>query len=124
MKLRILDNSIRLRLLKSEVDRLDQDGALFSETILPGSRFKYSLSASGSEFRISHNAEGLEVIVPSETLSSWAHSNRVGFRNSFELKDGSKCTLLVEKDFKCLSDAEGADQSDFYENPYAKEKSE
>ncbi|MDA9820217.1 hypothetical protein N9C06_04790 [Salibacteraceae bacterium] len=120
MKLRILDNSIRLRLSKSEVDLLDEKGELSADTPLPSSNFKYSLECVESSFQIQHSSEGLKIQVPKDIVSSWANSNRVGFRHTFELEDGSKTSLLVEKDFKCLTDASESDQSDFYEHPYAK----
>lgn len=120
MKLRILDNSIRIRLSKSEVELLSKKGEITANTPLPSSNFTYSLESTESSFQVVHSSEGLKIQVPKETVSSWANSNRVGFRNTFELADGSKTSLLIEKDFKCLTDASDSDQSDFYEHPYAK----
>jgi len=46
MKLRIKGNSIRLRLLKSEVEKFAEDGRISDETSFGKNAFRYTLAMS------------------------------------------------------------------------------
>ena len=122
MKLRILDNSIRLRLTQTEVDTVNSEGLVRGEVQFAGSNsFAYVLESSPAtvkpEAHISNNV--LTVRVPETDVSQWAESEKVSIASEQILDDGEHLKILVEKDFACLAPREGEDESDMFAHPDA-----
>ena len=122
MKLRIRDNSVRLRLTRGEVDTLRDDGLVAARTGFPGGReFQYVLESSPASVNpgafFSDNA--VTVRLPETTVLAWANSEQVSITGDQLLDDGDKLSILVEKDFQCLAPREGEDESDMYPHPNA-----
>ena len=122
MKLRIRDNSIRLRLTRGEVDILRDEGVVSARTGFPGGReFHYVLESSPA----SVNAAALlsdcliTVRLPESTVLEWATTEQVSIDCEQLLDDGGKVKILVEKDFVCLVSREDEDESDMYPHPQA-----
>jgi len=120
VKLRLLDDSIRLRLSRSDVLAADEAGVVEGRTRFPGGAiFTFALEtvpsgAPAADF----SASRLVVKMPAADVSSWAHDdNAVSLRGELALPDGSHLKLLVEKDFECLTPREGEDQGDMFPNP-------
>lgn len=123
MKLRIRDNSVRLRLTRGEVDTLRDEGIVSARTGFPGGReFQYVLESSPASVNpgafFSENI--ITVRLPETTVLAWANSEQVSIEGEQVLDDGEKLTILVEKDFTCLAPREGEDESDMYPHPNAK----
>lgn len=117
MKIRIQRNSVRFRLSKSEVAKLEEEGYLEETTDFGPSQLTYALqksAASELQARFENNKISLEV--PERLLIGWAANNTIGFEGNMPLGNGSTLYMLIEKDFKCL-DNESEDQSDNYDNP-------
>ena len=122
MKLRILDNSIRLRVTRTEVDTLNADGLVAAVTSFPGSReFRYELESSPASVSPAafFSDRVITVRLPEETVRAWAESDDVSIEGEQRLGDGAVLKILVEKDFKCLTGREGEDESDMFEHPLA-----
>jgi hypothetical protein len=122
LKLRVLDNSIRLRLTQSEVQKISTDGLVRGRVRFAGSHtFDYVLESSPAtvapEAHISNNV--LTVRVPTMDITQWADSEKVSIDSEQVLDDGERLRILVEKDFHCLSPREGEDESDMYPHPQA-----
>jgi len=122
LKLRILDNSIRLRLSRSEVDAAATDGLVKGRVRFPGGKtFDYILENSPAtvapEAHLSDNV--LTVRVPVIDIQSWAASDKVAIDAEQLLGDGEHLRILIEKDFQCLSPREGEDESDMFPHPGA-----
>jgi hypothetical protein len=120
LKLRILDNSIRLRLSQSEVQQVSEKGLVRGRVRFAGSNaFEYILESSPAtvnpEAHMSNNV--LTVRVPRMDIRQWADSERVSIDAAQVLSDGERLRILVEKDFRCLSPREGEDESDLYPHP-------
>jgi hypothetical protein len=120
MKLRVLDNSIRLRLTRSEVDAALQDGLVKGRVTFPASNsFAYVLESSpaavSSEAKISNNV--LTVRIPESEIRAWASSEQVSIAAEQVLDEGGYLKILVEKDFACLAPREGEDESDMFAHP-------
>ena len=120
MKLRIRDNSIRLRLSRTEVATIRSDGIVGGKVSFGGgSRLVYCLEAtpacvdSAAQFA---NGE-LLVRLPETTAIQWADSDEVSIEATQPLDDGSSLKILIEKDFACLAPREGEDESDLYPHP-------
>ena len=115
MKLRIQGSSLRLRLTRSEVDRLYEGGEV-SETIdFPsGSALTYRLQqSSGADAAQADLVHGLiSVSVPSTMVERWAGSDEVGIYG----RDG-ELRIAIEKDFRCLTRAAEEQETDAYPHP-------
>jgi hypothetical protein len=122
VKLRVRDNSIRLRLTQSEVELVRTDGLVRGRVPFAGSNnFDYILESSPAtvkpEAHISNNV--LTVRIPEAEIESWSNSNEVSIAASQLLDGGEQLSILVEKDFACLAPREGEDETDMYPHPDA-----
>jgi hypothetical protein len=122
MKLRIRDNSVRLRLMRSEVDALRKDGLVSSKIEFPGSReFNYEVESSPASVNpgafLSDNV--LTIRLPETTVLAWAASEQVSIDGEQLLDDGQRLSILVEKDFACLVPREDENDAEMFENPDA-----
>jgi hypothetical protein len=121
MKLRLLDDSIRLRLSRSEVVAADERGVVEARTRFPdGSAFTFALEAlpSGTDASASYGSNRLVVKLPAAEISAWASDDTaVSLHGELALPHGDSLKLLVEKDFECLTPRGEEDQSDLFQNP-------
>jgi hypothetical protein len=120
MKLRIRDNSIRLRLAQSEVESLRSDGLVGGAvSFAGGSRLVYCLESSPACVDpVAHfESSELKVRVPESIVQQWATSDEVSIEAEQGLDEGGYLKILVEKDFACLAPREGEDESDMYRHP-------
>ncbi|MGI9272650.1 MAG: DUF7009 family protein [Woeseiaceae bacterium] len=120
MKLRIRDNSIRLRLARGEVDTLRDAGLVAARTGFPGGReFQYIVESSPASVNPGafFSDSIVTVRLPETTVLAWANSEQVSIVGEQRLDDGEPLTILVEKDFACLAPREGEDESDMYPHP-------
>ncbi len=120
MKLRIRDNSIRLRLTRAEVDTVSSAGIVKARVSVPGGDgLDYVLECSAIAERPSVSLFGgaLTVTMPESELMQWATSEQVSIEADEALDDGDSLKILVEKDFACLAPREGEDESDMYPHP-------
>jgi len=118
MKIRIQGNSIRIRLSKSEVNRLVTEGIVEEKTSFLNSSFGYCLKkiAGINELSATYEADQIIMFVPESLLENWPTNNIVGFEAHMPIGETDSLYLLLEKDFKCL-DNTSEDQSDNFENP-------
>jgi hypothetical protein len=122
VKLRIRDNSIRLRLSQTEVEAVYSDGLVRGRVQFAGSNaFDYVLESSPAtvkpEAHVSNNV--LTVRVPQMDIRQWVESDTVSIVSEQILDDGGHLKILVEKDFACLAPRDGEDESDMFPNPVA-----
>lgn len=122
MKLRIRDNSLRLRLMQGEVRQLRDEGRVAARAEFPtGGALVYVVEASPASVRPDAVLEGTAVTVrlPESMVRDWADSDAVSMRDELALDTGGRLTVLVEKDFACLAPRKGEDESDMFPNPEA-----
>lgn len=116
MKLRIRGNSIRLRLTRGEVQDLVTRGTVAELTTLPvGPGFGYQLRADAAVGAPTATFEAgvLGVAVPKAAAETWAASEEVAIEGQLPVAGGT-LTILVEKDFPCLTVRAGEDDSDAF----------
>lgn len=113
MKLRLLGNSVRLRLRKSEVAQFGATGRVSMTTDFgPGRRLEYVLeSAVVPTVQVEFTGEQLTVRVPEEKGREWALGDAVSMLGRTET-----LAVLVEKDFVRTAVPED-DDFDRYANP-------
>ncbi|MBC6492146.1 DUF7009 family protein [Flavihumibacter stibioxidans] len=118
MKIRIKGNSIRIRVTKSEVERLGREGCVEEHTSFMDNRFIYALQCSGGihELSAAYCGNKITVFVPTSFAEEWSRNDLVGCSAQMQLNEKESLFLLLEKDFACL-DNTLEDQSDNYSNP-------
>ena len=119
MKLRLLDDSIRLRLSRSEVLAAEDHGTVEGRTRFPdGSSLVFALESTPAAASARLSGERLLVSLPAAEIAAWAADDTaVSLRAELPLADGSELKLLVEKDFQCVTPRGDEDQSDLFPNP-------
>ena len=116
MKLRTTHNSIRIRVRKSELDRLQKEGIVEESIAFPGAViFKFAIAVEDIEKDLFATLKDnyLKLIIAKATAKQWIITNKVGIETSIKLPKGEALHLLVEKDFPCL-DRENEDKSDTF----------
>ena len=115
MKLRVKGNSIRLRLTQSEVARLGEAGEVTESVDFgSGGQFIYSLVVSELYDQLNASFENgfLRVTIPKSQAFDWIMSEKVGLETR-----NSTPTILIEKDFACITERPDEDESDMFPNP-------
>jgi hypothetical protein len=116
MKLRIKGDSIRLRLTRSEVRDLLEHGVVEEATRFPGATaLRYVLRTDPAAPAVSAVfADGvLTVSLPKSAALAWGGSEEVAVQGEVPLED-ARLTILVEKDFPCLTTRPNEDDSDAF----------
>ena len=116
MKLRCTENSIRLRVRKSDLHTLVQEGLVREVVNLPGSVF-FSFELITAE--VDHPKAGfqdncLRVTLPKAQSDQWINSDQVGIEHLEPLVNGHQLHILIEKDFPC-KDREDEDKTDTFQ---------
>lgn len=123
MKIRIQGNSLRLRLSQSEVAKFHETGQVtdgISFGAAPPVMLTYKLERSDlPEMAANFSDNCICVYVPSEQAATWASSEQeVGMEHLLRSPaNGDSLRILIEKDFKCLANRPGEDESDNFPNP-------
>lgn len=118
MKIRIKDNSIRLRLTKSDVAQLKDIGLVSCKTVIaPDQIFNYVLKVEPSVQTISasYSEETVTIILPLIQADILTNTDEITIKGSQTNGEEGNLFLLIEKDLQCL-DPSHDDQSDMYEH--------
>ena len=123
MKLRIRGETIRLRLKRNEVDAIASGESLTESTHFPGATFNYRLETSDEgRFSATFTDNTLAIRLPADDVARWASTEEVSLYTEQETGGPAPLSLLVEKDFECLSPGHhrpGEDDEDTYPHPDA-----
>ncbi|QJX46599.1 hypothetical protein HMJ29_06460 [Hymenobacter taeanensis] len=106
MKLRLEDNTLRLRLDPPEVDAFQQNGKL--ETIVPlglaaADQLTYTLERDPATpaLTVRHEANRIRVVVPALVADGWTSTEEVSLRGTTQVSGNQVLHILVEKDLGC-----------------------
>jgi hypothetical protein len=120
MKLRLRENSIRLRLLQSEIARLHEHGSV-SEKIrfAPQNALNYSVDVSEQAKEITAHFENgdIKVEIPKALANEWIETERIGLENEQIIDEGLRLKIVLEKDFSCPERPLDPDNADAFPNP-------
>jgi len=112
MKIRIKDNFVRLRLTKSEIDKLGNTREVIGRTEFIQQAFIYSIVQTDTEELVASFVDNkMEIALSAGMVRALVETDRIGFEGQ-----SGKVKLLVEKDFACI-DNTTEDQSDNFPNP-------
>jgi len=125
MKLRIRDNSIRFRLTRTEVHALRHDGSVSAELHFSGGASIHYVVESSPDGRkpgayYTNNTIGLRI--PVSIVNTWADSDQISVSAEETLSANETLILLLEKDFTCLTERSGEDESDMFPNPHERQE--
>jgi hypothetical protein len=112
MKIRIKGDSLRYRLTRPDVAKLEAEGRLEEQTAFAGKTFVYAIETANDD-NLTADFVGNKIVLymPKAMIEELCNTGKVGFDNR-----SGPVSLLVEKDFACIDNTE-EDQSDNYPNP-------
>jgi hypothetical protein len=99
MKLRLANNSVRLRLTRSEVDQFLDTGLAEEAVDFPNTPLVFMLHSSSDcrSMQATFVNGWITVTVPDAAGKTWAGSDQVGMEGSHH-----GVSILIEKDWQCL----------------------
>jgi len=60
----------------------------------------------------------ITVFVPSAIKAEWVSTDIVGFNYKMSIGNDKTLSILIEKDWACIDNTSGEDQSDNFKNPH------
>ena len=122
MKLRCSENSIRLRLRKSEVEKLKEVPVLKENVQVGLDVFSYGIGKTAAAIIHATFDDGCILLhIPEEEMMQWVNdAEQVGMSAEQLLKNGQYLSILIEKDFPCINRPE-EDKADTFQQLAAKE---
>lgn len=119
MKIRILGNSIRLRLTQTEVQLLAQSEKVSESTRFgPDNFFGYELVlTTEAEIKVNFQQGKISVALPETIGRAWANGAAISLRENISTGTNSQLSVLIEKDFKCKTERVGENEDDMFPNP-------
>lgn len=123
MKVRMKGNSLRLRIPRSELDKLVRDGRI-EETIWLAPEengrqtwaMEHSTSVKSASLRFA--PPEIAAVFPTSEVERWAGGEEVGIYASIDLGPRGVLELIVEKDFACMHGS-AEENRDAFPNPHA-----
>lgn len=117
MKLRLKDDSIRLRLSQTEMKDLGTNGVIESQThFVGGNQLNYILLVKDN-YDATFSEGSIKVSLPISEVSNWIKSVELSLEHFILLPDDKKLRILVEKDLKCLTERPFENEEDLFPNP-------
>jgi len=121
MKLRIQGNSIRLRLQQREVAQLHDQGHVTESLLLgtgPEDALTYRLERyPGEVVQLRREPTGLLLRLPAAWALELAQTDRVGVDVEVPITLEIAVRVKIEKDYGCLTQRPGENESDAFPNP-------
>lgn len=123
MKLRLRENTIRLRLLQSEISKLAEFGEV-TEKITFGLTqtlsYRVKVSAQHLEISAEFSHSEISILLPPEIAKNWIETNLVGVEKEQKIDEFLTLQILVEKDFVCVDRPLDIDNLDAFPHPKMK----
>lgn len=73
----------------------------------------------GSAIEVAFSGMKLIIRVPEDQVFEWLKTDQVGISSSIDAGDDKSLHITIEKDFQCLIEREGEDDTDSFPNPNA-----
>lgn len=119
MKIRILGNTIRLRIKMFESDVIREKG-LIEEVCEFGpaesDKLRFQIVTGEDSFAIEQEQMRISIIVPRNVIETWTTTDQVGFEQEITTPKGKNISVLIEKDWACL-DSDRDQEEGSYPNP-------
>ena len=116
LKLRILDNKVRIRISQDELNDLSEGTAISSNTQFPSQVLKVFVVPTSSNFiKLDFVKNIIHIDIPIKQIEALQNSDQVGINHKEDINSKS-LFLVFEKDFKCLTPRD-EDESKLFKNP-------
>lgn len=123
MKLRLRENSIRLRLLQGEVKTLNESGSISEKITFGASQilvYRLKISDEAQAISASFERDEITVEIPRATANDWINTAQIGLQIEQFIDDKKSLSILIEKDFVCIERPADADNADAFPHPNLK----
>lgn len=120
MKIRIKGHTLRLRLSQTEINLLAERGSVTDAISFgPGQTLVYSLetAAGASDTKAVFSDHRILVMLPRQMAEDWASSDLVSITGTQDNGTTDGLSLLIEKDFRCLTERPHEDEEDLFPHP-------
>lgn len=126
MKIRMLGNSVRLRLSQSEVRQILDEGKV-SQTVQFSKylhqQLRYTLiKGTVDKIQAIYDRNQICVKLPVSMADEWATGTQISLEASMPIEENGQLKILVEKDFQCLDERTEEDESDLFPHPEGEDK--
>jgi hypothetical protein len=123
MKTRIRKNTIRFRLDKMDIENLDQKGSCGDKIDISPLNLTFTLNVSENERVVSESSSpdyaGLQLGIPCALITPVIDGSQVGFECQVAGTGDSVIDILIERDFKCLTEDRGEEDAHAFDHPLA-----
>jgi len=119
MKIRIRGNTVRLRVSKTELANIAENGSAYdSIRFSPGQELRYGLEVRPAGAVVAEfDTTVMRILVPQTRVDLWLRPEEVSIEGQQPIGDGKVLQILVEKDYTCLAPRSSEDDSDLFANP-------
>ncbi len=118
MKLRILGDSLRLRLSQGDVKALQSSGRIEDTIHFGPTQLSYALElAEVGSPHARFEGHTICVALPRDSARAWAQGDAVSIEATQLLEGERTLSLLIEKDFKCAIPRAGEEGYDGFPHP-------
>lgn len=121
MKLRFNGNTLRLRLSRSDIQQVIEGNELLEKVTFgngqPDFHYAFKLSDHLANIQATCQAHEIAVLVPRDMALEWAASDDIGLYHKPTSEQETTLSISVEKDFQCLHNRPGEDETDNFPNP-------
>jgi len=114
MKLRIRENTLRIRLTQSEIKNIEEGLEVSSYLLFPNNgKLSYRITSHNNPLTTLNYFENtIQIMLGELDRETLCDPSAVGVQNMHSTK-GDDLSLLIEKDFNCLHPRDGEDQDTF-----------
>ncbi len=116
MKVRIKDNSLRIRLSVSELTTLKNGEPIDMGTSFGGVRWTTIIKGKGTEPTVLLKENTILCTFPVNSFIELMNSSDEGIEHMFNFNNGDTLLLTIEKDWKCIGREEIRNEG-LFENP-------
>jgi hypothetical protein len=121
MKLRMKNNSVRLRLTQTELARFGETGRVEEAIefgLEPGQQFIYVLVADSEleSVQATINNNLVTIMIPKTQAEEWTRTEQIGIEAQQTI-GGKTLRLLIEKDFACLEPRASDEDANAFPHP-------
>ncbi len=122
MKLRMKNNSVRLRLTQTETARFAETGQVKEKIefgLEPHQQFVYTLEIDHEikEIQAAFETNQITVLIPKGQAEEWTQTAQVGMEAEQMIGGGKTLRLLIEKDYACLEPRAPDEDQDAFPHP-------
>ena len=125
VKLRILGDSVRLRLTQGEVKRLRAGNPVEAQAHFGGPHLTYRcvpsdhVTSPTADLSLEDDAAVIRLRIPTLRVAGWADTDEVSILAEQRLDEDRTLRILIEKDFACLKPRDAVQDADTFPHPLA-----